>query len=70
MPELVWVSQEHMEMGAMDKVGQPGGLGWPGSMRLGTGATLLGAVWIYFCFDLNSAPVGFSFCSRSCAFEC
>eukprot|EP00752_Nemacystus_decipiens_P011577 g10281.t1 len=41
VPELVWVNPEHMEMGAMDKVGLPGGLGWPGTMRLGTGSTLL-----------------------------
>eukprot|EP00903_Cladosiphon_okamuranus_P005865 g5802.t1 len=41
VPELVWVRQEHIEMGALDKVGQPGGLGWPGTMRLGTGATLI-----------------------------
>lgn len=44
VPELVWTSPEHIQMGALDKVGQPGGLGWPGSMRLGTGSTLLGMV--------------------------
>ncbi|CAM9317129.1 unnamed protein product [Hapterophycus canaliculatus] len=41
VPELVWTSPEHVRMGALDKVGQPGGLGWPGTMRFGTGSQLL-----------------------------
>lgn len=44
VPELVWLKPEHMEMGALDKVGQPGGLGWPGTMRFGTGSQLIGEV--------------------------
>lgn len=43
VPELVWTNPEHVRMGALDKVGQPGGLGWPGTMRFGTGSQLLGA---------------------------
>ncbi|CAM9770803.1 unnamed protein product [Ectocarpus sp. 13 AM-2016] len=41
VPELVWLKSEHVEMGALDKVGQPGGLGWPGTMRFGTGSQLI-----------------------------
>lgn len=51
VPELVWTGKEHMEMGLLDKVGQPGGLGWPGTMRFGTGSQLLGSA---FCPE---APV-------------
>ncbi|CAM9758904.1 unnamed protein product, partial [Ectocarpus fasciculatus] len=41
LPALVWTKPEHMEMGALDKIGQPGGLGWPGTMRFGTGSQLI-----------------------------
>lgn len=44
VPELVWNSDEYKEMGALDKVGKPGGLGWPGTMRLSTGSQLLGTI--------------------------
>lgn len=44
VPELVWTQDEHMAMGLMDKIGKPGGLGWPGTMRIGTGAQLLGTL--------------------------
>lgn len=42
IPELVWTTEENMKRGALDKIDQPGGLGWPGTMRLGTGSQLVG----------------------------
>ena len=42
VPELTWTTEESMKMGALDKIDQPGGLGWPGNMRLGTGSQLVG----------------------------
>lgn len=42
VPELVWTTEKDMKRGALDKIDQPGGLGWPGTMRLATGCQLLG----------------------------
>ncbi|CAN0264366.1 unnamed protein product [Ascophyllum nodosum] len=44
VPELTWTTEESMKMGALDKIDQPGGLGWPGNMRLGTGSQLVDMV--------------------------
>lgn len=42
VPDMVWNNRQHAELADLDKVGLPGGLGWPGTMRIGTGAQLLG----------------------------
>ena len=57
VPELVWTSDEYKEMGALDKVGKPGGLGWPGTMRLSTGSQLLGTDMPYIIWDASTVGV-------------
>lgn len=45
LPELIWTDQCNEKLAALDKIDKPGGLGWPGTMRVGTAAQLLG-LWI------------------------
>lgn len=44
-------------MAALDKVGKPGGLGWPGTMRIGTGSQLLGATFRHFDTYYDSSRI-------------
>lgn len=41
VPDMIWTDPRHAELADLDKINLPGGLGWPGCMRIGTGAQLL-----------------------------
>lgn len=42
MVEHLWTNDECAQMGALDTIGKPGGLGWPKAMRVGTCRQILG----------------------------